>query len=41
MEENTEIVKVNSINYKLGLMLRLKPDKIRIPKSNKDIWVVN
>lgn len=41
MEENTEIVKINSVNYKLGLMLRIKPDKIRCPKSNKDIWIVN
>ena len=41
MEKNTEIIDINGINYKVGFMVRLKPDIIRCPETNKDIWVVN
>ena len=41
MYNNTEIINVNGINYKMGLMLRVNPDKIRAPLSNKNVWIVN
>ena len=28
-------------NYKMGFMMRVKPDKIRISQSNPDYWVLN
>ena len=40
MEEFTEAVKVGNQNYKLGLMLRVNPTKIRNP-VDKEFWVVN
>ena len=40
IEGNTEMININGINYKMGLMLRVNPDKIRIPKSNNNIWVI-
>ena len=41
MEQNTEIISSLGKNYKIGFMIRIKPDRIRSPKSNKDIWVVD
>ena len=41
MENNTEEININGSNYKVGFMIRLKPDKIRCPKTKDDIWVVN
>ena len=41
MKEKIENINVNGINYKLGLMLRVKPEKIRAPKNMKNVWVVN
>ena len=41
MGENTEIININGYDYKIGFMIRVKPDKIRCPESYKDIWVVN
>ena len=41
MKENTEVISIKGINYKMGLMLRVKPEAIRIPESNKNIWAVN
>ena len=32
---------VNGTNYKMGFMMRVKPDKIRCPKSKSDYWVLN
>ena len=40
MEINTEMININGTNYKMGLMLRVNPSKIRIPKSNNYIWVI-
>ena len=40
MEENTEIINIKGVNFKMGLMLRVEPSKIRIPSSNNRIWVV-
>ena len=41
MEKITEKVNINENMYKIGLMLRVKPDKIRCPESNKNLWIVN
>ena len=41
MMEKTEIISSNGVNYKMGLMLRVKPDKIRRPESDKNVWIVN
>ena len=40
MEANTEMININGVNYKMGLMLRVNPIKIRVPQSNSNIWVV-
>ena len=40
MEENTEIINVNGTNYKMGLMLRVEPKRIKQPQSNNRLWVV-
>ena len=41
LENMTEQIEGNVSNFKIGFMIRVKPDKIRCPESNKDIWVVN
>ena len=41
MEEYTETINANGENYKVGFMIRIKPDKIRASQKNKNIWVVN
>ena len=41
MENDTEIININGENYKVGFMLRVKPDKFRASEKNKNIWVVN
>ena len=41
MMEKTEIISFNGVNYKMGLMLRVKPDSIRRPESDKNVWIVN
>ncbi len=41
LDNNSEIFNINGINYKCGIMIKIKPDKIRCPKGNKDIWVIN
>ena len=40
-EEYTETINANGNNYKIGFMIRVKPDKIRASEKNKCIWVVN
>jgi hypothetical protein len=35
------VVQANNKKYKIGFMLRVKPDKIRIANSNPDYWVLN
>ena len=32
--------KVNGKQYRIGFMLRVKPDKIRSPKEKEDYWVL-
>ena len=41
MEEKTETIDANGEKYKVGFMVRVKPDKIRASKKNEKIWVVN
>ena len=40
MEEYCEEININQEKYKLGLMLRVNPEKIRCPESKDDFWVV-
>ena len=32
---------INGKHYKMGFMMRVKPDKIRISESNQDYWVLD
>ena len=41
LEENTETIKVNGENYKVGFMVRVRPDKIRASEKNKKIWILS
>ena len=41
MEARAETIKINGTNYKIGFMMRVKPGKIRSPKSNKNMWVLS
>ena len=41
MEKNTETISIKNSKFKIGFMIRAKPDKIRCPKTNKDILVVD
>ena len=41
LESDGGIVQVGNKKYKIGFMLRVRPDKIRIAKSNPDYWVLN
>ena len=34
-------IKINGTKYIIVLMVRVKPDKIRIPETDNNIWVVN
>ena len=35
------VIQVGNKKFKIGFMLRVRPDKIRIAKSNPDYWVLN
>ena len=41
MEKKTGIISVGNEKYQLAFMLRVKPEQIRVPKSNPYFWVVN
>ena len=41
MEKFTEKINANGENYKVGFMIRVKPDKFRASGNNKNIWIVN
>ena len=41
MDKYSQEIIINGEKYKLGLMLRVNPKKIRCPESNDDLWVVN
>ena len=34
-------MKIQGKKYKVGFMLRVKPDKIRFPSSQPNFWVLN
>jgi len=41
LDSDGGIVTVGNKKYKIGFMLRVKPDKIRIASTNQDYWVLN
>jgi hypothetical protein len=41
LEEYAGILKIQGKRYQVGFMLRVKPDKIRIPSDQKNYWVLN
>ena len=41
MEEYAGKVEINNGIYKIGFMLRVNPDKIRVPVGNPNFWVLN
>ena len=41
LEEYAGILKIQGKRYQVGFMLRVKPDKIRIPSNQKNYWVLN
>ena len=41
LEQDAETIELNGENYKVGFMLRIKPEKIRASSKNKNIFVVN
>ena len=41
MEESTIIINANGEQYKVGFMVRVKPNKIRVSERNKNIWIVD
>ena len=41
MNEYAKIITLNCKRYKVGLMMRVKPDKIRQASSNPDCWVLD
>ena len=41
MEKNCAVYNCNGKKYKIGIMCRVMPDKIRCPMNNDDYWVIN
>ena len=41
LDQEGGVTQVGNKKYKIGFMLRVKPDKIRIAKNNPDYWVLN
>ena len=41
LEQYAETINANGENYKVGFMVRVKPDKIRASEKDKNMWVVN
>ena len=41
LDQEGGVTQVGNKKYKIGFMLRVKPDKIRIAKTNPDYWVLN
>ena len=40
LDNFSDIFHIKGAQYKCGFMIKVKPDKIRIPESNKEIWVL-
>ena len=41
MDNYAGIVEINNKKYKMGFMLRVNPEKIRVPTGNLKFWVLN
>jgi serine/threonine protein kinase len=41
LEKYTETINANGENYKVGFMIRVRPDKIRASEKDQNMWVVN
>ena len=41
MEQYSMVYNVQGKKYRIGIMCRIKPDKIRCPMSRDDYWVIN
>ena len=41
LEQYAKTINANGENYKVGFMVRVKPDKIRASEKDKNMWVVN
>ena len=41
LEKYAETINANGENYKVGFMIRVKPDKIRASAKDKNMWVLN
>ena len=41
LESYAGVMRIQGNNYKVGFMLRVKPDKIRCPTTHKNYWVLN
>ena len=41
LDKYAGVMEIEGNWYKVGFMLRVKPDKIRAPKSHKNYWVLN
>ena len=41
LDQEGGVSQVGNKQYKIGFMLRVRPEKIRIAKTNNDYWVLN
>ena len=41
IEKNSEGINISGKTYLLALMLRVRPNKIRVPENYPDLWIVN
>ena len=41
MDEYAGMVEIENTKYKMGFMLRVNPDKIRVPVGRQEFWVLN
>ena len=41
LDQEGGVTQVGNKRYKIGFMLRVRPEKIRIAKTNPDYWVLN
>ena len=41
LDQEGGVIQVGNKQYKIGFMLRVRPEKIRIAKTNNDYWVLN
>ena len=41
LEDSSNNLNIQGTNYKIGFMIKVKPDGIRCPKTNKNLWVID